>query len=489
LYPIFEFTDNGARVAGSATEELSTDDDLGCSVSSSNGVYKWSGACVSVQCDLGSGSYAGPATSGSSSSRTTGVSNTASATFQSHTLASIPSGADQIKNVFLYRTGGHVATYSRATSGKSNSISYSVGNLPTSNGNDYGPVACPSRNNLLTSSTATGITAANLRMCGSTGKWVYYNAINLLKDASLYAKYSGNTGSTSDINIASVPFLAGKSAYKSGTAMDDSRAVKLLSSSSSSSAISMTSETITPLADGAATGQTAGTWRSYGVVFYCDDYARTDLTTCAATNQKMFYVGDPNPNAFFGTTAGASGSSASPTPSPSSTPRPFVTGSLSVTVSDTSAILSDSSIKIKFQNAMAREIATLAGVAATDVTVTVSAGRRLDAASAMRRLASGVLSVSYSISVSSSTSAAAVATSVGAATTTDLQNKVNAALTATSVTGVTATGVVIAVAPTEQGTTPSPTPTRASTDFACGNFDVGRLVALAAVIAAAQFHM
>jgi len=157
-------------------------------------------------------------------------------------------------------------------------------------------------------------------MCGSTGKWVYYNAINLLKDASLYAKYSGNTGSTSDINIASVPFLAGKSAYKSGTAMDDSRAVKLLSSSSSSSAISMTSETITPLADGAATGQTAGTWRSYGVVFYCDDYARTDLTACAATNQKTFYVGDPNPNVSFGTSASALGGSASATSTGSATP-------------------------------------------------------------------------------------------------------------------------------------------------------------------------
>jgi len=313
LYPIFEFADNGARVAGSATEEMSTVTDLDCSVSSSGGVYKWSGACVSVQCDLGSGSYAGPATSGSSSSRATGVSNTASATFQSHTLASISSGADQIKNVFLYRTGGHVATYSRGASGSGSSISYSVGKLPTSNGNNYGPVACPSRNNLLTSSTATGITAANLRMCGSTGKWTYYNAINLLKDASLYTKYSGNTGSTSDLNIGSVPFLSGKSAYRSGTAMDDPRAVKLLSSSSASSAVSMTSETITPQADGAATGQTAGTWRNYGVVFYCDDYVRTDLTACAATNQKMFYVGDPNPNVSFGTRAQALGGSPTPT--------------------------------------------------------------------------------------------------------------------------------------------------------------------------------
>jgi hypothetical protein len=188
-------------------------------------------------------------------------------------------------------------------------------------------------------------------MCGSTGKWSYYNAINLLKDASFYAKYSGNTGSTADLGIGSVPFLAGKSAYRSGTAMDDPRAVKLLSSSSSSSAISMTSETITPQADGAATGETAGTWRNYGVVFYCDNYARTDLTACAATNQKMFYVGDPNPNVSFGTSAQAMGGSATPTPTstPTSiTPRPSVTGSLSVTMSDTSAILSDSSVRTNF---------------------------------------------------------------------------------------------------------------------------------------------
>eukprot|EP00930_Biecheleria_cincta_P030455 TRINITY_DN2109_c0_g1_i1.p1 TRINITY_DN2109_c0_g1~~TRINITY_DN2109_c0_g1_i1.p1 ORF type:complete len:445 (-),score=55.50 TRINITY_DN2109_c0_g1_i1:208-1443(-) len=323
LYPIFEFADNGARVAGSATEEMSTLGDLGCTVSSSNGVYKWSGACVSVQCDLGSGSYAGPATTGSSSSRTTGIADTSSSTFQSHTLASISSDADQIKNVFLYRTGGHVATYSRGASGSSNSISYSVGELPTSDGNNYGPVVCPNSNILLTSSTAAGITAENLRMCGSTGKWVYYNAINLLKDTSLYATYSGDSGSTADINIGAVPFLAGKSAYRSGTAMGDPRAVKLLSDAASSSAVLMTSETITPQADGAATGETAGTWRNYGVVFYCDDFARTDLTACTAANQKMFYVGDPNPNATFGTSAGPVGGAATPTPAPSATPTPL----------------------------------------------------------------------------------------------------------------------------------------------------------------------
>jgi len=307
LYPIFEYADNGVRSGDAAVEHLSTVGDLGCGVSSSGGTYKWSGACASVQCDLGGGSFAGPGYTGSSSSRTTGVTDTSTATFTNNTMVSIPAGAKQLKNVFLYRTGDFVATYNRASSGSSGGIEYSVGNLPTSNGNNYGPVACPSTNNLLTSATATGITAENLRMCGSTGKWAYYNAVNLMVDASHYAKYSGNEGSTTDLNIGSVPFLSGLSQYRSGTAMDDPRSIKLLSDSTSSSTVLMTSETITPDQTGAAVGETAGTWRNYGVVFYCDDYTRTDLTNCAESNRKMLYVGDPNPNEVFGVTATAVG--------------------------------------------------------------------------------------------------------------------------------------------------------------------------------------
>mmetsp|Transcript_97871 Transcript_97871/g.209942 ORF Transcript_97871/g.209942 Transcript_97871/m.209942 type:complete len:421 (-) Transcript_97871:100-1362(-) len=312
LYPIFEYADNGVRSGGSEVEHLSTVGDLGCSVSSSGTDYTWSGACVSVQCDLGSGSFAGPGYTGSTTQRTTGVTNTASATFTANTLASLPGDADQLKNVFLSRTGSYVATYSKASSGSSGGISYSVGNLPTSDGNNYGPVACPSTNNLMTSSTATGITAENLRMCGSTGKWTYYNAVNLLRDESLFATYSGNDGSSTDLDIGSVPFLSGKSAYRSGTAMDDPRSVKLLGTSSSSSSTLMTSEIVTPDQTGAAAGETGGTWRNYGVVFYCDDYARTDLTACAESNRQMFYVADPNPDTAFGDlVAGGGGSGGS----------------------------------------------------------------------------------------------------------------------------------------------------------------------------------
>ena len=260
LYPIFEYKDNKVRSGDTAVEHMSTVSDLGCSVSaaSSNGAmtFTYSGACVSVQCGTDGGVFRGPGMTktGTSSNRAKAVKDTTvAANWKANTLASLPSGAKQLKNVFLYRTGDYVATtYSTSKSGTG--YEYSVGSLPTSNGNNYGPVACPSTNNLMTSSKATGITAENLRMCGSTGKWVYYNAVNLLVDATHYAKYSGNTGSSTPINIAGAAFLTGVSAYRSSTAMDDPRAVMLLSGSSSSSAVLHTSQTITPDKTGASAG-------------------------------------------------------------------------------------------------------------------------------------------------------------------------------------------------------------------------------------------
>ena len=88
--------------------------------------------------------------------------------------------------------------------------------------------------------------------------------------------------------------------------MANARSVMLHSGDAASSAVLLTSGTITPQVD--FTGEVAGTWRSYGVVFYCDDYTRTDLTTCAEANRKMLYVADPNPEEQFGTTASMSGS-------------------------------------------------------------------------------------------------------------------------------------------------------------------------------------
>jgi len=300
LYTIFEYKDNAVRSGDSAVELMSSDANLECKVSSSNSAYTWSGACVSVQCALGD-SFAGPGMTGNSNSRKTKVGDTNTAVFTSNTLASIPSLAKQLGNVFLYRTGSYVATYKRGAYGNSNSISYNVGDLPASSGNNYGPVVCPSTGNLLTSEAANGITAENLRMCGAAGKWVYYNAMNLLVDAEHYAKLTA--GSASDLDINKIPFLYGNSKYLSGTQMATPRKVKLLSGNSAGSSDLLTSQMIVPETTGASAGEVAGTWRNYGVVFYCDDYERTDLTACNTANQKMFYVADPNPNAQFGHTA------------------------------------------------------------------------------------------------------------------------------------------------------------------------------------------
>lgn len=306
LYPIFHYADNAVRSGSSAVKLLSTEGNLGCSVIKSGGTYGWNGACVSVQCHINSTSLVGPGKTGSLSGRAPRVTNTATATWTPMTMASISSLSKQLKTVFLYRTGNYVGIYRRSGYSSSGGISYTIGMLPTAFGNNYGPVACPSSGNSMTSLTASAITKENLRMCGSTSKWVYWNAVNLLRDDSLYASYSGNTGMGTRLNIGSVPFLYGMSKYKSGTAMDDRRQVFLHSTSHQSSAINMTSETIVPDKSGASSGQAvAGTWRNYGVVFYCDDYARTDLTVCGSVHQKMFYVADPNPNAVFGTTAAA----------------------------------------------------------------------------------------------------------------------------------------------------------------------------------------
>lgn len=345
LYPIFEYADNGVRSGTSAVEHMSTEGDLGCSISrtSSGGAvsYKYSGACVSVQCSKGGSpvTYAGLAmsrTSGTSNGRTTGVTNTATQTFVVNTVGSISSAAKQLKNVFLYRTGDHIATTTTISS-SGTGYAYNHGALPTSNGNSYGPISCPSTNNAMTSTAATTMLATNLRKCGSSaGKWVYYNAVNLLMDASLYTQYGPNDGSTSWLDLASTPFLDGKSGYKAGTAMDDHRAVRILTGSSSSAATQMTSQAIEPAVS--FSGETAGTWRSYGVVFYCDDYTRADLTACRTQYQKVFYVADPDPDAEFGESHTSIGGGATTTTPTTTTTTAAGTASGAVHVPSVSAI-------------------------------------------------------------------------------------------------------------------------------------------------------
>jgi len=308
LFPIMSYKSNDRADAA----KLQVGGGSKCFVSCSGTDCKFSGNCVSVQCSLGGdpATYAGPGMtlSGTKSARKVGVTDTAATdAFQVNHFASlVVSGS---KTVLLSRTGNYVGTYARGGSASGTGATYNFGTLPTIGGNNYGPKKCPSSTTLASASAAS---KEELRMCGSTGKWVYFAAANLLMDKSMYAKYSGDSASglaaVSKVkNIKSVPFLSGESQYRSGDAMDDSRAVYLHDGAASAS-ILMTSETITPAKSTAAsmgTQDIAGTWRFYTAVFYCDNYARTDLTACPADNQKIFYVADPNPTASFGATAAA----------------------------------------------------------------------------------------------------------------------------------------------------------------------------------------
>jgi len=326
LFPIMSYKNNDRADAA----KLQVGGGSQCSVSCTGTDCKFSGNCVSVQCSLGGdpATYAGPGmTLGTSSARKVGVTDTAATdAFQANHFASLQVAGS--KTVLLSRTGNYVGTYARGVSA-SGTNTYNCGKLPTIEGANYGPKACPSATALASAALAT---KEELRMCGATGKWVYFGAANLLMDKSMYAKYSANSATglaavNTAKNINSIPFLKGESAYTSKEHMDDSRAVYLHDGAAAAS-ILMTSQTITPAKSTSAsmgTQDIAGTWRFYTVVFYCDNYARTDLTACPAANQKMFYVADPNPAAAFGTSAGAVGAGGAGTDTTSSAPR-VVTG-------------------------------------------------------------------------------------------------------------------------------------------------------------------
>jgi len=313
LYPIRDFKDNNVRSGADAKELMTTVKDYGCTTSyNSDGSVKFSGACVSVQCETGAEgamTYAGPAFSGAHNKKREPVTDTTTHTFLAQTIAAITDDADQLKNVFLVRTGNYIGTSDNKRYDK-NDIRFQVGRLPTSDGNDYGPVKCPSTGKEMTSSTAADITAENLRMCGSSGagKWLYYNALNMIEDRPMYARYSGDASGTTPININKVEFLFGKSAYRSGDKMDDPRKVILNDGIKSGDAVFMSSDTFMPMPGNKEPfkSEVGGCWRNFGAAFYCDDYARTDLTKCALANRKVFHVGDPDPNESYGTARGVS---------------------------------------------------------------------------------------------------------------------------------------------------------------------------------------
>ena len=224
-----------------------------------------------------------------------------SANMHAVTIGSLASSAAGLKTAFLTRTGSYAGVYKVQTvSGSGDSTSLTVGDLPSSAGSSYGPVACPSPNQLMTSGAATGITADDLRMCGVTDDKIAWHAINLRSDKSSGAQARDSVG----FRFGTVPYLGGATlAWEQFQA----RGVNFEVMGMSLSGVGMNSQSIVPGTEGASAGKTAGTYREYGVVFYCADRARTDLTSCAVADQRIFYVADPNPNAVFGFDASMSG--------------------------------------------------------------------------------------------------------------------------------------------------------------------------------------
>jgi hypothetical protein len=254
---------------------------------------------MSVQCSLGSETWAGPGFSSDTTTRKA-VTDTTTAPFTAQSFAGVSAMAEQAKTVFLVRTGNYVGT-TKSSKLISRGKGYYYGELPTSSGGqNYGPVSCPSSSLALDSAEATAITAENLRMCGSSPPWSWVNAYNFLEDKLLTTSYSENaqTGVGSGMKEMSgggiTKFLDGGKQFIGGKHMDDSRKIYIQG---------MSSDAFTPQPGNKAAfkDEIGGTWRSFGVAFYCDDYARTDLTTCKEENRKAFYTCDPNPDACYGT--------------------------------------------------------------------------------------------------------------------------------------------------------------------------------------------
>ena len=145
-------------------------------------------------------------TSSSLLTRETGVTNTAAASWTIFTLVEIRGEGEQLKTVFLYRTGDFVAATRRTyqINGARALLSASAG-CRCPRGNNCGPVACPARTTLPTAGT---ISASDTRMCGATiiSGPTSCNAINLLNGASLYATYVLNRAGA-PLNICKSPSL------------------------------------------------------------------------------------------------------------------------------------------------------------------------------------------------------------------------------------------------------------------------------------------
>jgi hypothetical protein len=129
-----------------------------------------------------------------------------------------------------------------------------------------------------------------------------------------------------------------------------------------------------------------------------------------------------------------------------------VAGTFTLTLSDTSVILGNTTAKAAFQSRMATQIANTAGVNAAAVTVTVSGSRRL---APDRELAAGTINIGYSIATDTSASNS-VKQQINALSELDLKNKGQSVMTSIdSTVNVDAASITTAATSAVDTTTPA----------------------------------
>jgi len=326
---------------------------LYCSISckSDGKDCKFQGSCVSVQCSLGGNSWAGTAVASTAASctpigaykrtcpRTAVTDASKSSNFKEISIMSLTSAS---RTVFLSRTGNFVAATGASRHGtranrdadksKGSQVGL-VGMFPTPTGSttQSGPAKCPSENKLMKDITET---ADQLRTCttGSSGgkKYMYAGAVNLFADSAdlngygpsrrrvnRYEAIDGNVlHGNYDRRRTAIPFLGGvlqrytdqrstikpeHSKWPTCFQFQLRKGIDGPTNTWSKSSVLMESEYLVP--NSLFSGEVAGTYRNYVAVFYCTDYARKNLTKCAADKGAVFYVADPSPALHFGKTA------------------------------------------------------------------------------------------------------------------------------------------------------------------------------------------
>jgi len=322
--------------------------------------------------------------------------------------------------------------------------------------------------------SAVEVTAEQLRTCsiGVSGgkKYMYAGAANLLADVpdlngfkvsrTRYTVIDGQVSHSRNgrRRRTSLPFMSGvlqryhrmdtiPTCYKYALAKGKEEPT----SSWDKSTPVMKSESFAP--NSLFSGELAGTYRKYVVVFYCTDYARKNLTTCASDKSSVFYVADPSPALHFGKTAGAiattsddcedsepTGTTATATTAPLQDL--VLQGALTLAVSDADALLTDTAAK----DAIRDGIAKLLSVTTSQVVLSIKKVRRL---AAERNLAGTSVSVTYIVTVPASSGAALQTTvktrltnAATSALTTEIQAEVTKAKGANYTVSVTSKGPV-----------------------------------------------